>query len=56
MGASRGQERASDGFAFLCHPDDPSNARGGTGLGQLRAREAGSGFENREALYSRRAG
>jgi hypothetical protein len=25
-----------DSFAFLCHPDDSSNARGGTGLGQLR--------------------
>jgi hypothetical protein len=29
----------------LCHPDEASNASGWKDLGQLRARQAGSGFE-----------
>jgi hypothetical protein len=29
----------------LCHPDEASNASGWKDLGQLRSREAGSGFE-----------
>jgi hypothetical protein len=30
--------------SVLCHPDDPSIARGGKDLGQLRGSEAGTGF------------
>jgi hypothetical protein len=46
--ASRAEKRTSNSVAFLCHPDDARNASGRTWLlasGQLRAREAGSGFE-----------
>jgi hypothetical protein len=35
----------ASGVKVFCHPDDPSIARGGTDLGQLRGSEAGTGFE-----------
>src|SRR5208337_1903389 len=43
--ATRAAGRISDsGTALFCHPDEASNASGRRDLGQLRAREAGSGF------------
>jgi hypothetical protein len=39
----------------FCHPDDPSIARGWKDLGQLRASEAGSGFEIAQRSTHQRA-
>ena len=35
-----------DSFAFLCHPDDLSNARGGTGFGFRTASRTRSRFRS----------
>jgi len=37
--------RASIASGVFCHPDEASNASSRKDLGQLRASEAGSGFE-----------
>jgi hypothetical protein len=45
MGVERSERPDEVSIAsLLCHPDGGSNATGWKDLGQLRGREAGSGF------------
>jgi hypothetical protein len=38
-------------FMQICHPEEASDASGWKDLGQLRASEAGSGFESLHPMF-----